>query len=101
MFCNVVPPISQCACVHVQTAISANETWFSAMIEHVECELLDGTWNVLGWYKASTTKNNGIIHPRLHIVRLRKNGPIRKFVVPRNSEGIEEREGVDLDSSNL
>lgn len=88
------------ACEHVQTAISANETWFTAMMEHVECELLDGTWNVLGWYKAATTKGNGIIHPRLHIVRLRKNGLIRKSVVPRNSEGTEERASGDQDSSN-
>lgn len=51
------------------------------MMDHVENQLSEGTWNLMGWFKAVTTKEDGIVQPKFHVVRLETNGVTERFVV--------------------
>lgn len=52
------------------------------MTQHAKTELTTGTWKLLGWWKAATTKEGAVHSPRVHIVNLEKNQAVAQFVAP-------------------
>lgn len=52
------------------------------MTNHAKLQLMTGTWRLLGWFKAASTTEGAVYNPRVHIVNLKKNSPVVRFVAP-------------------
>jgi hypothetical protein len=59
--------------------VRRNDDELDDIIEHVENEIADGKWSLVGWWKANATSDEVTYHvPKSHIVVLRKKDEIRK-----------------------
>lgn len=71
------------------------------MMDHVEHQLSEGTWNLMGWFKAVTTKEDGVVQPKFHVVRLEKNSAIERFVVPRAVDDQSRQQDPNIQENTL
>ena len=58
---------------------------FADIMDHIQAQLQDGTWRVLGWMKAATTKDDATLcTQRMHIVKMERNGgpPLKYALAP-------------------
>ena len=66
---------------YFQNAARVNDDTILDIMEHVETELENGKWSLVGWWKAtSISEDTTLVTPRCHIVALRKEGAIRKWL---------------------
>jgi hypothetical protein len=63
----------------VQTAVQTDPQLFADIVDHVENVVCEGTWKVMGWWKAATTDETATFFARVHIVHIEKNGQIRMW----------------------
>ena len=71
----------------LQTLVKINNTEkLYELYSHVEKELAETKWDVLGWWKAATTEDGGLFVPKGHVVSAVPNTaaailrPLQKFI---------------------
>ena len=64
----------------MQAAVQANRDEVMEILQHVEDQLESGRWNMLGWWKAASTSQEGPgVTAKCHIVALHKVGGIQRY----------------------
>ena len=61
-----------------------DEEVYTDIMRHVHAQITDGTWKLLGWWRAATTKDDvsSLVVPKVHIVNMEKNGVVAKYALP-------------------
>ena len=62
-----------------------NNVLFGQMINHIEAEVQQGTWDIVAWWKGSAKKEEEcapLVTSRVHIIKIAKNEPIIRFEPP-------------------
>jgi hypothetical protein len=77
--CRKMKYLGFCVC---QAAVQTNSEDVLEIIQHVEKEVESGLWNVLGWWKASSTSTTSTESSgtmvKCHIVALEKIGGVKR-----------------------
>ena len=65
--------------VVIQRCVRRNDEELDDIVQHVEEQIADGTWSLVGWLKANSTSEDATYYvPTSHIIALRKTSEIRK-----------------------
>ena len=65
--------------VLIQRCVRRNDEELDDIVQHVEQQIADGTWSLVGWWKANSTSEDATYYvPTSHIIALRKTSEIRK-----------------------